>query len=188
MVLQAVVAILIFLLPPQLAVRWSGGSYQGIKAVMDGYDPALEQCARSGLEVHYRYELKLCRRRSMWLDACAVPRVEQRSVQYDPISESYTVNSDRLDDEEPPRAVKTASFAEAMQQVVLVPYMSLAFLDRDRIGVERYPDSYVSARVVSECRGSYTQALSRLSYFLSLGLLRTSGSDTGWVDFQLSRD
>ncbi len=39
----------------------------------------------------------------------------------------------------------------------------------------------------SECKGGYNRTVARISSFLTMGLVRLSGFDTGWVDFKLER-
>lgn len=39
-------------------------------------------------------------------------------------------------------------------------------------------------RVYAECRGEYSESMKKLSYVLSFGLVRSSGYDSGWVEFK----
>jgi hypothetical protein len=91
---------------PDLRVNWSGGQLNAVRVVAEGKDEVMEQCVKSGLEVRYRYELRICKRRFLWADSCNDPKVEVHSLQYDPISESYRVMVDKIGDNE---AAKTTT-------------------------------------------------------------------------------
>ena len=184
-IFKTILFIGLFFAPPQLLMNWAGGNKDGVKIVASGTDESVVQCAKSGLEVRYRYEERLCRRRSTWFDSCASPRVDIRSLQFDPISEIYTVMSDRLDDVEAPRISKFTSLNEALQQTSTISYLPLSFLDRDGLGPQGAQNAYVSVRLRVQCRGSLNETLEKLSYFLTLGLIRSHGYDSGWMDFQL---
>ena len=47
-------------------------------------------------------------------------------------------------------------------------------------------NNYLHARVFSECRGEYNKTLVELSYYLTFGLVRLSGFNTGWYDYEFN--
>ena len=74
--------------------------------------------------------------------------------------------------------------SEAFGRIFKLPLIFLARGDQDYLGSGA---SYVSIRVSSECRGDFNKTLARISSVLTLGLVRLSGFDTGWLDFKLPR-
>lgn len=195
--LKAVIFVGLVGVAPQLTVNWADSSHSGVKVAVSGSDATIEQCVKSGLAVHYRYEMRLCRRRAAWMDRCTPTTIEVHSLQFEPISEVYTMMSDRHNDTDEPVDNRYTSFNEAMQQTSRIALMPLSFLNRDgqffadvdlsneEARKQAYQGIYVGVRLLAECRGDYNQILGKLSYFLTLGLLRTGVYDSGWVDFQL---
>ncbi len=185
--LKVIVLIAFSFLPPQLLVNWAGGKHDGVRILMSGSDEITDQCVRGGLEARFRFELRFCKKRSIWLDKCAEVRMAINSLQYDPISEIYSVTSDIIGDEDSPKVSRFNSVEEAIKQATVVEFISLDFLDPEGLRNSEDRRSYVKARILTECRGEYSETFLRLSYLLSLGLIRTSGFDSGWIGFGLDQ-
>ncbi len=84
---------------------------------------------KSGLAMEYRYEMRVCRRRAVWFDACMKSQRERRLLSYDAISSSYQVESDRYEDEQAPDVRYFSSFdgaRKALAEVEPVVAASLA--------------------------------------------------------------
>jgi len=175
---------LIFALP-SIAVNWSDSRSQAFNIVVSGREEILEQCARSGIEVRYRYQIHACKRRSWWFDRCRDDLELVRSLQYDPISENIRVMSDQMGDSIAPKTTYVATIDEAFDSIGFIPGISL---DKLNSGVVSGGDrTYVSVRVLSDCKGEYSQIGMRISTILTLGLIKVGSFDSGWVDFELQK-
>ena len=183
-----IVALLPFLLAaPDVQVDYSDRHFEEIDVRVVGEDELLDKCVKSGLSLQYDFEMRVCRRRLAWFDGCPEKRLERHTLSYDPISGNFRLQADRFGDHQEPRAQNYASSAEASRALAEVFKLPLQYLAR---GEPEYLDSersYVSVRVSSECHGDYNKTLARISSFLTLGLVRLSGFDTGWLDFKLYR-
>jgi len=174
---------------PEVRVNWTrGGQSKAIRISIDNYDRRLlEECIQGGLEVRYVYEMRLCHKRWYWLDRCGQGRRETRSVQHDPISQTYRVATDRLGDRLPPKVASMTSLEQVFSNISQIDELPLDVFNGEEHPVAVQAPSYVAVRVISECQGQYSETLQQISYFLSLGLVRTSGFDSGWISFQLDR-
>lgn len=172
---------------PNLKVNWSGGEFNSVRITAEGKERLINQCIESGLEVRYRYEFRVCKRRFFWADSCEDDVVRVRSLQFDPISESYRVFFDIIGDREPAKIVTHTSLDEALQDVTTLVSPSLAELGFNE---KKYPPArapYLGVRVITDCKGDYSETFARISSVLTLGLVDVGTFDSGWVDFSLSR-
>ena len=172
---------------PDLKVNWTGGEFNSVRVLAEGKEALISQCIESGLAVRYRYEFRVCRRRLLWADTCGDEVVHTRTLQYDPISESYRVSIDKLGDHLAPRVVTHPALDEALQNVTVLYSPSLSELGYSE---RRYPQKrapYLGVRVVTDCKGDYNETFARISSFLTLGILDIGTYDSGWVDFSLVR-
>ena len=180
----------VFLIPlffglPEIQVSWTDSSFTVLHIRLDVADELLSKCLKSGLEMEYAFETQLCRRRAAWFDACARRCRDRHRLSFEPISGSYTLVSDRLDDEIGPQTRSFSSLEDARRAMAEVEPLNLEFL---AAGEPRYIGNrraYVRVRAESHCKGDYNRTLARISSFLTLGLVRISGFDTGWTDFKL---
>lgn len=170
---------------PTLALRWSGPENSALEVKIDSFSPVLETCIESGLEVRYRYEFQLCRKRAAWFNACADSLLVRHSLIYDAVTQSYKVIRDQHGDADPEESTSYDSLQEAWQSLVSVKNLSLDVLARGDKRFAKARDRYVSVRVSGSCKGEYNQTLARIAYFLTLGLARIDAFSTGWIDFKL---
>jgi Domain of unknown function (DUF4390) len=171
---------------PRLNVDWSGRSHSAVTIRASTRDSAVEQCLQGGLELRYRFEVQLCEERKLWFDQCGEMRVFVRNLSHEPVSGSYRLRSDLHRDLEEPQVLTTESLREAVAIVAQLRDLPLSELDnplhRDRGSL------LLKARVSTDCKGDYNRTLSRLSYFLTMGLLKSGVSDSGWKTFNLSAE
>ena len=170
---------------PVPRVRWSGEGFDHIQVSLEGEDGLMDRCLNSGFTLHYRFTLQLCEKSSFWFDTCNDERQVRHSMSVDPLSESYSMESDRYGDVEGPQTTIINDAEEARYQYGQLQKLPLSFLVDENESVQYGEDSYVSVRVISHCEGEVNKTLSRISSFLTLGLVRISGFNTGWVDFVL---
>ena len=183
---STIIALLPFLLAvPDLRVDFSDPKLEDINVRVVGKDELLDKCLKSGYMLQYDFEVRLCRRRPLWLDSCPKQRLEKHKLSFDPISGIFTLDIDRFGDSRDPGSLSFASIKDAYEGLSEVKNLSLQFLARDRFPYLEEPERYISIRVTSECRGDFNKTLARISSFLTLGLVRVSGFDTGWLDFNL---
>jgi hypothetical protein len=166
-------------------VSWTDGSQAAVSIKAEGLRPAIEECLDSGREAKVRMQMRLCRKRSSWFDACATERSEHHSINYDIITESYRVISDRHGDENDPVVVGVPERRQAVDATTTVDSLTLDFLargDSDLVSQER---GYLQARAVIVCKGSVNRTFAQLSQIVTLGLVNVKEEDSGWVDFPI---
>ncbi|MBX7137263.1 MAG: DUF4390 domain-containing protein [Oligoflexia bacterium] len=173
---------------PDLKVRWEDVKQQAIHIEVSGQNEILEDCLKGGLEVRYRYELQLCRRRTGWFHACKERKVIMQSMQLDPIAQTYSVVKDRLGDDQPQENQTVDTRAEAVGAVSMVDRISLDFLSQHQPDFATKGDTYVGVRAFGECRGEYSELMSKIGYFITFGMVKVSAFNTGWIDFNLTKE
>ena len=173
---------------PVLNIAWDSQAEGEINIKISGEDKLLEKCLESGLKMEYRYELQLCKRRSAWFDRCKDMRTLIHTLEFDPITENYVVRTDLHGDDEDPKVITTTSSTEARTLLSRINKLSLLKISEQDQYYYKSPRSYLSTRVTTECQGDHNETIADISYFLSLGLIRISGSNSGWMDFNLASD
>lgn len=158
---------------PTLSMNWKDQKKSDLVIKLDGTTNSEAECLKNGLTVAYRYEFQFCRRRSWWVDSCSDQITEIRTLQYEPISESYFVSVDRLGDSEPQQQSMSLSKEEALSEV---GHTDLAI---------KQNSTYVQARVRYTCKGDGSPVLDRISNIISLGLVSLGTYQSDWIDFYL---
>lgn len=186
MLLPIVAALPVIFAVPEPQVNWSDAAHVALRIEVPAREEFAAECLKNGLELRYRFETRLCRRRVLWTDGCDDAQVRIQSVQYDPISEGYRVSFDLIGDKESPRIVHMQSETDALSAALAVPAVNLSDIGytSDRFAYEKGP--YVGVRVTADCKGDYNETISQISSFLTLGLLELGSTDSGWVDFRLA--
>ena len=164
-------------------VHWVDTSLTSVTMRAVGVEGEMVECLEAGREAKLRFEMRLCRKRSNWLDACAEERTQHHAVSFDSITESYKVVSDRLGDEVDPVAVEIPSRTDAIIATSTAENIPLSFLARDEENLLSNDKAYLQARTVFACNGSVNRTVAHLSQILTLGIVNVVESDSGWVDF-----
>ena len=164
-------------------VHWVDPSMTAVTIRATGVEQEMDNCLEAGREVKLRFETRLCRKRSSWLDACAEARTVHHSVIFDSITESYKVLTDRLGDDVDPVAVEIPSRRDAIVATVTAENLPLSFLARDERELLSHERAYLQARAVFVCKGSVNRTVAHLSRILSFGIVNVVESDSGWMDF-----
>lgn len=176
--------VMLTVLNPDLRLDWlSAGDTSRFTASLEGYESELRSCVASGLSLRFRYEFQVCKDRKLWFDDCGSTKVAFSTFEFDPISETYVVNKDFLGDLDSPR---TERFEKMDKALARVSTLENIMFDWVREGADRSAQEArtgLRGRVLVECRGDYSASVKRLSYILSLGLLRGVEFDSGWVRF-----
>jgi hypothetical protein len=170
----------IFLLAPTTTVIWRADG-QGLKVMLELSDAHIQECLNGGLEVRHRLELRLCRRRASWWDDCEDAQSIIRSVTYNPISESYNITSDQMNDEVAP---VTSIATDADQATKLTQEFS--FNTPKGFVRDRQESHYVSVRARAVCQQDAKSLVAQIPYYLTFGIFRFAGVDSGWIDYDLS--
>lgn len=170
----------------ELSVTWVQKEKGTLSLHVSEHDPMMQECEKSGSQVYYRYEYKLCRRRTLWLDSCEDTVVATRTLTWDPISDSYTVTSDTLGDTHASSTATFTTYAEALEDLASVREVSLP--DFLKLDPERKQRSYLRARLKFVCKGQTSATLDRISSIMTLGLVSVGTADSGWIDFPLASD
>lgn len=170
---------------PDLRVKWSSPKAEAIDVAVSQEDPMLETCVKSGFELRYRFEAQMCRRRTLWFSDCKDKRIEYHSLEFDPISESYKFTLDRWDDGVEADTVSLPATEDVASKMSSIESMPLEFLGENDTEFVTQPRTFITVKVSSECKGEYNRTLSQLSRLLTLGLIKISGFDSGWTDFEV---
>lgn len=171
---------------PFLSVDWYSSDRQGVSLVVPGLRGAVQECLAEENQARIRFEFRLCRKRSVWLDRCGYARSELHTVEYDGITESYRVVSDRFGDVSEATAVGIPSREEAAEVTLRSENLPLSFLVRDDPELIQHPGAYISVRTIFRCKGASSRTFAHLSRFLTLGLVNVVESTSDWEDFPLS--
>ena len=75
-------------LAPYFQVAWTTPAKRAVVIRAVGAESEVEECVEAGREARVRFEMRLCRRRKNWFDACAKERTEHHQLSYDAITES----------------------------------------------------------------------------------------------------
>lgn len=168
---------------PEPRMNWSNREAGELRITLPGEQELLNRCIESGLQVSYRFKLRLCRRRAAWFDRCGDTITEIHSMQFDPISESYKVEVDRHGDASDPLSTTVATPAQARELAGRIPNLRISDLGGSTAKLS--PKSYIDVRVITDCKGGLDAAMLELSHMLTFGLVKIDRFDSGWVAFKL---
>ncbi len=171
------------LLVPSTIVRWLPDR-SGFHISLEEQDKHILQCIQTGLEVRTRMEFKLCRRRSGWFDRCGDNQLLTRSVHYDPVTENYRIVTDLLNDSAPPATLLETDVdkAQKLMQDFTIPAETV--LDPEM--VQPGKTIYIGVRIRGYCERDEKSLFVQIPYYLTFGMFRFAGFDTGWVDYELT--
>ena len=172
---------------PAVSVNWTDGSESGFTIRVLEHDPVLYQCRKSGLEVIYRFDMRLCQRQTLWLDTCKSDRREIHSLEWEPVSETFKVVSDRHGDADGPVTNTISSFEEALADISTAHNVPLGYLSDGDESFLAGSGLYLRTKVSFTCKGQYSQTMDRLSSILTLGLVSVGASNSGWIDFDFQK-
>lgn len=170
---------------PEPTVRWQGGGREALEVQVKDSHELISQCIKSGLTLRYRFETQLCRRRSLWYDTCNSELVQIHKLSFEPVSESYTIVSDKLGDQDNPVTTTYESFLEAVKDLSMVQEIKLDELARGDQKLLSHQRAYANVRVVVDCKGEYNETLNSLSQILTLGIVDIGSYDSGWISYRL---
>ena len=169
---------------PEPRMNWVDKLTGAVRIEVPGDQELLSRCIESGLQLRFRFQFRLCRKRTGWLDGCGDDVKEVHTMQFDPASESYRVEIDRFGDADDPVATTVAGLVEARKMVAAVPDLALDDLGGDSKSLK--PRSYIGVRVVADCKGGLDSMMLELSNIVTFGLVRIDRFDSGWVAFELN--
>jgi len=175
----------ILFMQPTLSMQWLDSNRQSVVIKMEGVDERWQQCVASGFQARCRIEVKVCRRRKSWLDHCTEAMVLKRGIESDPVSGLVKATSDVVGDKEDPESVGHENYTAALSSLLAPFEVSLDQLAKREPEILKEKKVYLSAQVVSACRGEVNPMLRRLSQFLSFGLLDLQDRSGGWIDFEI---
>lgn len=170
---------------PDLRVKWSSPKEEGVSVAIMDPDTLLDNCVKSGFEMRYRYEVQLCRKRTFWFSECKDKRIVYNALDFDPISESYKLTRDLWHDGIAPDSVVLQASDEAAEKMSNIDSLPLSFLGDGDKEFTSQPKLFIVVRAYSECRGEYNKTVADVSKFLTFGLLKISGFDSGSKTFEV---
>ena len=170
---------------PELLINWNSAEKDQFEFVVQGNDSDSDKCLSNGLETQYRFEAKICVKSSSWFENCSDELIETRFLSQDLITKDYKLVSDRHRDGHEPMVENFTKLGEAKKSFRLVELVELKTFfkslsksyDKDRL--------FLRARLLSKCQGEISETWTRLSYYLSFGLIRIENYDSGWQNYKL---
>lgn len=168
-----------------LQVAWSTKEESGLVITALERQDEVRECLEASLVARVRFEVRLCHRRESWFDGCEDARTEIHTIQFDEVTESYRVVSDRIGDKLEATAVGIPARSEAVRVALTIPQMPLELLAKDNPSILGREDLYIQARTGVSCRGGGPRMFAHLSRILTLGLVNTVESRSSWQDFTL---
>jgi hypothetical protein len=168
-----------------LSVHWSSRERQAVTLRALDLEERLLECLESSRQAKVRFEMQLCRKRVGWFDACSDTHPLVQTIEFDAITESYKIVTDRWRDEEEPITVGIPARAEALRTVSSIEGVLVSELAEGDIKLMASDQAYIRARTVYSCRGGTSRTLAGLSQILTFGLLNVVESDSPWIDFDM---
>lgn len=188
MLINLLLVVPLFLGHHLIGLNWSEkDSRTEVDITVLSRDQILDNCAQSGIEVHYRFQVKLCRRRSWWTDSCSDMQQFVRTMQFDPISENFRMLTDKMGDDLDPEVFYVDSLATAFETLSTLKRVSLPEIT-EQSSYKPGPRDYLSVKLLSECKGEYSRIATRISTVITLGLINVGRFDSGWIDFAMQED
>jgi hypothetical protein len=170
---------------PLVDVQWTTPAQQAVNIIAQHRGPEILECLEGALKAKLRFEVRVCRRRSGWIDFCEEPRSELHTVTYEEVTESYRVVSDRLNDEQEPIALEISSRSEAVRLATTLENLPLSFLTREEPEMLSHARAYLQVRTVFTCRGNSSRPFTHISRIVTFGLLNNVEDRSDWYDFAL---
>jgi hypothetical protein len=154
---------------------------ESLSLQLTGLSSAMRRCVSAGLEIKIAFNAQLCRRQSYWFDECGTERKAKAELRFDPISLTYTVEQDLLDDSVKPIRARLNRSQEAFDLANRSLPFSLAFLGggRERFGV--YP-LYIRYKAKTFCNENYIRTLDRVARIISFGFVNLAGFESDWQE------
>jgi hypothetical protein len=172
--------------PLPIEVRWSDlGKRDVVSIRANEVGEEILECLDRSKQARVRFEARLCARQSAWFDSCELLRSELHTVEFDSITESYRVVTDRYGDGQDRLAVGIPSLREAVRSASSVEALSLSFLAREQSELLNDADTYLQVRTVFSCKGAVNRTFARLSQVVTLGIVNVIESTSAWYDFDL---
>jgi hypothetical protein len=165
---------------PELVVQPQGDQ---LTFILEGADSLMERCINAGLELRTRFDLELCKTRSLWFDECKRPRTETRGVSFDPISQTFKLVKDRMDDGTPPATLHLSALEEVLSLAGRTDDLSVQFLSHDDPPFAESHRASIRFHAKAYCHGD--GGMDSLLERLSFGLLQAERYDSGWRSIPL---
>lgn len=166
-------------------VRWSTRAQESVRISAPERNEDVQECLVNSLQAKLRFEVRLCRKRSGWMDYCKDSRSELHTVTYDEVTESYRFVSDRLNDGQDPIAIEVPDRKDAIQFATTIEALPIQFLTHSDSDMGQHPGAYLQIRTIFKCRGNSSRPFAHISRFLTFGLLNIVEDRSEWRDFIL---
>jgi hypothetical protein len=177
---------LLMLLAPLPTFHWDDQGRQSLSLNLSGSDPSLTECLNSGLPLRYQYSVQLCEVDSAWFDSCGPQRELVKTARFSPVAEQYVIESEGSLGAEQSKVI-VSDLAEATAALMAlngIELQSLLESSKERLRITQ--DTVLRVRVVSVCEGEVADVFAHLSYFVTMGMYRMSGFNSGWLDIPLN--
>jgi hypothetical protein len=148
-------------------------------------ESVMAECVRAGLEVRYRFSLRVCSRLGGWFDPCKNKRDDIRSIEFDPITNQYLIQKDRLGDNSPPTVLRVKSPREALATAQSTDPFTINFLAYGDSEFLARQGVYIEVRSRGYCKNGQTD-FENIINILTFDLLEANRFDTGWESFNIS--
>jgi hypothetical protein len=169
-------------------VFWSTKETKAVTVNGSGLSQAVVECLDSSRQLRIKMEFRVCRRNPAWFDSCRPSRSGLNSIEFDPITESYRVESDLHDDDVEPTSIGIPSRDEAIKSVLHARAVPLEYLAQGDTTVLQEAGSYIQVRATLACKGTVNRFFANVSQILTLGMINVVETTTDWNDFSLASD
>jgi hypothetical protein len=184
---QILIAPILALVFGLIEVRWTTPENRSITIEAPERAEEVVDCLESSLQARIRFEIRVCRKRSGWLDYCEDARSELHTAQFDEVTESYRVTTDRWGDDLEPTAEGIPARTDAVRMLHTLQDLPLSFLIESEPEILSNPKAYLQVRTVFVCRGGSSRTLAHLSRIVTLGIVNNLEERSDWRDFALGR-
>lgn len=167
-------------------VHWNEMGRHTVTIRAEELEQDVKTCLDSARQAKVRFDMRLCHRNPAWFDSCTMTRSEIHAIEFDPISESFRVISDRYGDDNEPTAVGIPAVAEAIRSATALEEVPLEYLAGEEKRLVNDSAAYLQVRTSFSCRGAVNRTVARLSQVLTLGLVNVVESTTPWGDFDIN--
>lgn len=154
----------------------------GVRTAVQGRDEAMVRCVEAGLELRYRHDAEICRKRSWWFDSCGDVRSEITTIRYEPVSDVYVVRRDMLGDGAGPSVARFMSASDAFDEASVSNPITYSFLADGKEKFLKAKRRYLRARGTSRCNEERDRTLSRVTQGLTFGLVKRHQFDSDWQE------
>lgn len=169
--------------PHQITVTWQDKKSAILMISYDEDSSEVKECIDTGFVFEQRFLMRACEDSyDSWFSNCQRERKKIHKIAKDPIRKEYLVITDLHGDTPGPDRNSFKTLTEALEYFKVARDIPL-----EHIQLDEFNKTSLAVRIISSCKGEYSETLAQLSYLFTLGIIDLGGEDTGWIDFDLKK-